>query len=106
MSKHIKPPFTADFNGGYVRNGDGFMFAQVRGWGQLQYEPDAEKTQDSHLQYMVDALNEKWERENRCKARWRAGVLVRPGETPIPNGTRCSLPPHDDTVPHEFKVPK
>jgi hypothetical protein len=59
MSKHIKAPFRADFLGGYIFNADNLMFAQVRGWGQLSKEPEAEKTQDEHLQFIVDALNEK-----------------------------------------------
>ncbi len=60
MSAHLKgpEPFRADFNGGYVFKGE-LMFAQVRGWGQLQYGSNAEATQDEHLQFIVDALNEK-----------------------------------------------
>jgi hypothetical protein len=58
MSKYLKGPFRADFLGGYIFSGD-LMFAQVRGWGQLQYGKDPEKTQDQHLQFIVDALNEK-----------------------------------------------
>src|SRR6267154_1535453 len=102
-SKHIKGRFRADFNGGIIFTADGFHFADVRGWGQLQYEKDAEKTQDEHLQYMEDALNEKWERENRCKMRWRAGVLQRPGVPTIPDGARCTLAPHGDDVEHHFE---
>lgn len=64
-TRHCKGPFRADFNGGYVFNKDGLMFAQVRGWGRLQYEPNAEATQDAHLQFIVDALNEKVARELR-----------------------------------------
>ena len=59
-SKYLKGPFKADFHGGYVFSGpENFMFGQVRGWGDLQYKKDAEATQDAHLQFMVDALNEK-----------------------------------------------
>lgn len=66
LLRHMKKgPFTADVNGGYIRNAAGLMVAQVRGWGQLQYEADPEKTQDAHLQYIVDALNEKFTRENK-----------------------------------------
>lgn len=64
-TKHIKGPFRADKMGGYIFNADNLMFAQVRGWGQLQYGPEPEKTQDAHLQYMCDALNEKYEREKK-----------------------------------------
>lgn len=60
-SKHLKAPYRADVNGGYIFNADGLMFAQIRGWGQLQYEPNPRETQDEHLQYLVDALNLKAE---------------------------------------------
>jgi hypothetical protein len=59
-NKYIKGPFKADFHGGYVFSGpDNFMFAQVRGWGALQYKANAETVQDENLQFLVDALNEK-----------------------------------------------
>lgn len=75
MSKYTRGPFRADFRGGYVFSGD-LMFAQVRGWGQLQYEPDSEKTQDAHLQFMVDALNEKAAREHAPKPAARELALT------------------------------
>lgn len=103
-SKHIKAPFRADFMGGIVFNADGFHFADVRGWGQLQYEKDAAKTQDEHLQYMVDALNEKWARENRCQSVWRAGVLRPPGEHVTPDGARCVLVKHTSSIPHQYEA--
>lgn len=62
MSKYLGGPFTADFHGGYVFSGEGaarMMFAEVRGWGHLSHGPDPEKTQDVHLRFLVDALNEK-----------------------------------------------
>ncbi len=66
MNKYAKAPFTADFLGGYIFNADGFMFAQVRGWGELQHkEKDPEAAQDANLQFMVDALNEKARRGGR-----------------------------------------
>lgn len=59
-NKYIKGPFKADFHGGYVFSGpDNFMFAQVRGWGELGYQKEGEAIQDANLQFMVDALNEK-----------------------------------------------
>ncbi len=62
MSNPLHGPFTASH--GYVFSGpDNFMFAQIRGWGRLQYGKDAEKTQDAHLQFLVDALNEKVARD-------------------------------------------
>lgn len=57
--KYIKGPFRRDTHGGYVFGPDDFMFAQVRGWGQLQYGPDPAAVQDANHQFMVDALNEK-----------------------------------------------
>lgn len=59
--KYIKGPFKADFLGGYVFSGpDGsFMFAQIRDWGALSYQKDAESIQNANLQFLVDALNEK-----------------------------------------------
>lgn len=62
-AKYLKAPFRPDFKGGYVFNASDFMFAEVRGWGQLQYGPDAEKIQDANLQFMVDSLNEKLARD-------------------------------------------
>ncbi len=66
MSEYTKGPFRADFMGGYIfvdSRTDPLLFAQVRGWGQLQYQKDGAKLQDEHLQFMVDALNEKAARE-------------------------------------------
>lgn len=52
----------------------------------------------------VRRLREKaGEAKPRCRAIWRAGVL-RPVDGPyIPDRTRCSLEPHGDDVPHQFK---
>jgi hypothetical protein len=58
----FKAPFHADFNGGYVFDAEGRMFAQIRGWGRMQYQPGAEETQDANLRWLVEALNEKAER--------------------------------------------
>lgn len=55
----IKPPFKADYRGGYVFNADNLMFAEIRGWGTLQRNKDGEKIQDYNLKFMVDAMNEK-----------------------------------------------
>lgn len=68
IKRYQKGPFRADFDGGYIfcRGPDGkddFVFGEVRGWGQLQYQPDPAETQDANLQFMVDALNEKAARE-------------------------------------------
>lgn len=63
----MKGPFKADFLGGYIFTPEGFMFAQVRGWGQLKYDANGENLLKAHLQYMVDALNEKLERDLKSK---------------------------------------
>ena len=63
LARFMKGPFKADFMGGIVWSADQFHFADVRGWGQLGYKDDGEKIQDFHLQFMVDALNEKMERD-------------------------------------------
>lgn len=72
LARCIKPPFKADYMGGYIFNADNFMFGEVRGWGALQYGPDAEKTQDYNLKFMVDALNEKAERDATAQKRSNA----------------------------------
>jgi len=63
LARYIKAPFKADHLGGIVWSADQFHFADVRGWGQLSYKEDGEKVQDFHLQFMVDALNEKVARD-------------------------------------------
>ena len=61
--KYVNKPFKADFMGGIIWGPNGFHFADVRGWGALKYEADAEKIQDANLQFMLDALNEKVARD-------------------------------------------
>lgn len=65
MSKYLKGPFTADFRGGYIFNANGDMFAEVRGWGRMLYDEGPEEIRAEHLQFMVDALNEKLARESK-----------------------------------------
>lgn len=63
LARYIKAPFKADFMGGIVWSAEQFHFADVRGWGHLSYKEDGAKIQDFNLQFMVDALNEKVERD-------------------------------------------
>ncbi len=65
-AKYITGPFRADKAGGYIFGPpNDFMFAQVRGWGSLQYGANAAEIQDANLQFMVDALNEKVARDKK-----------------------------------------
>lgn len=65
LARYIKGPFKADKLGGIVWSAEQFHFADVRGWGQLGYKDDGAEIQDFHLQFMVDALNEKIERDSK-----------------------------------------
>ena len=38
--------------------------AHIRGWGFFGYLENGEEIQDSFAKFVVDALNEKWERDN------------------------------------------
>ena len=59
--KYIRGHFKTDKLGGYVfgiaPDGQKFMFAQVRGWGQLQKLTNGGEIQDANLEHMVRALN-------------------------------------------------
>lgn len=37
--------------------------AHIRGWGFFGYLKDGDKLQDEFAKFVVDALNEKWERD-------------------------------------------
>lgn len=40
-------------------------------------------------------------RPTQCGAVWRAGIIQGPGSTP--NGARCSLTVHDESIPHSYE---
>jgi hypothetical protein len=74
MSEHITKvldvytfPAKYDEMGGYIFDANNQMIGEVRGWGKLQYLPDAEELQDALGQFIVDAINEKWEKLNEKK---------------------------------------
>ncbi len=66
-AKYIQGPFRANQAGGYILGPEDFVFAQVRGWGALQYVKDGSAIQDANLQFMADALNEKVARDRGDK---------------------------------------
>ena len=93
----LKPPFTCDRIGmiydansrfidvpGINSNKEnpeswqGEAVAKTRGWGVFQYYENGEELQDAFMEFIVDALNEKWERDFGEPLRWirlvKAGV--------------------------------
>lgn len=59
----IKFPVTYSPLGTYIDDADGKMIADVRGWGWIQKLDNSEQVQDDIGQFIVDALNEKHERD-------------------------------------------
>ena len=59
----IKYPVKVDM-AGYVWDADGNMILMIRGWGRLQYLPDGEKKQDDIGAFIVQAINEKLEKQS------------------------------------------
>lgn len=55
--KRTQGPYKADKLGGIIRAKDGFHFADVRGWGELQYQENGEAIQDANLEFMEKSLN-------------------------------------------------
>ena len=60
----IKFPVHYSSLGTYIYDADDKMIADVRGWGWIQKLPKPEETQDAIGQFIVDAINEKHERDN------------------------------------------
>ena len=56
MKDTIKRPVTYD-GIKYIFDADGKMLFEVRGWGWIQYEPNAEERQDKMAQEFCDAFN-------------------------------------------------
>lgn len=46
-----------------VTDAEGNMLVDIRGWGRLQYFKDGDKLQDKIAKWVVDAINEKLERD-------------------------------------------
>jgi hypothetical protein len=62
----LKPPFKGDNASSYIFDKNNFMCGMVRGWGVLQSYENGEELQDELKRFIIDAMNEKFERE-RCK---------------------------------------
>jgi hypothetical protein len=59
----LKPPFHHDgASTGMVYDGNTRLL-DIRGWGFFQYYENGEQLQDEFKEFVVQALNEKWERE-------------------------------------------
>lgn len=43
------------------------MMGNIRGYGKIQQIPDSENPQGTLGQFIVDAINEKWEKTNEKK---------------------------------------
>ena len=89
----LKPPFYHDEAGqiyegntrimespGYVCKDDNITdshVAKIRGWGFLQYFENGAQLQDEFIEFVVQALNEKWERDFGKPLRWVWGNINR-----------------------------
>ena len=75
----LKPPFTHCKTGaGHILCGtvDGQRrFADVRGWGFFQYFENGGELQDTFKDFLVEALNEKWERDYGEPLRWEIIII-------------------------------
>lgn len=60
---NVKYPVKYSSLGTYIYDADDKMIADVRGWGWIQKLDQPEKTQDEIGQFIVDAINEKMEKE-------------------------------------------
>lgn len=67
ITEILEYPVKTDYT--YIWDKDNAMIAQVRGWGRLQYMDDAEALQDMVSDFIVDAINEKLERDYGFKER-------------------------------------
>jgi hypothetical protein len=58
----IKPPFKSQGTL-HIFDQNSFMCGMVRGWGSLQDYENGEGLQDELLRFIIDAMNEKFDRE-------------------------------------------
>ena len=74
LKKALKPPFThcgTPVGNVTCRTVEGLRrLADVRGWGFFQYFENGEALQDEFKEFLVEALNEKWERDYGEPLRW------------------------------------
>lgn len=63
--KNIAYPVSYSSLGTYINDANGKMVADVRGWGWIQKLKHPEKTQDEIGQFIVDAINEKIEKDKQ-----------------------------------------
>ena len=77
LKELLKPPFFHDHCGcGEVFCGVNkadyktSRLAQIRGWGFFQYFENGEQLQDEFKEFVVQALNEKWERDFGEPLKW------------------------------------
>jgi len=90
LKEVLKPPFTRDrigmiydannrfidvpginFNKDNPESWQGEAVAKTCGWGVFQYYENGEELQDAFMDFIVAALNEKWERDIGEPLQWR-----------------------------------
>ena len=61
--------FPLQINNGYVSDKQGHHILDIRGWGFLQYADNdkGEELQDEIGQWVIDTLNNEWEKVNNLK---------------------------------------
>lgn len=60
----IKFPVHYDERGQTIRDANGLMVCDIRGWGKIQYMKQAEERQDSIGRLIAKLLNESQQEEN------------------------------------------
>lgn len=59
IRKLVKYPVRYDKWGTYIFDADSHMVLMIRGWGRLQYLPEAEAKQDEIGNFVAQAINDK-----------------------------------------------
>jgi hypothetical protein len=59
----LKPPFHHDGSSTGMVYDDNTRLLDIRGWGFFQYYENGAQLQDEFKEFVVQALNEKWDRE-------------------------------------------
>jgi hypothetical protein len=63
LKELLKPPFHHDGTPTSMVYDGNSRLLDIRGWGFFQYYENGEQLQDEFKEFVVQALNEKWERE-------------------------------------------